>query len=1133
MLRITMERIEHHQRSWRKQGMGLRPRWIGQRQKHRQGRMLAWATATLALILAGSSVSATEHTDPPMPNAADLWVGLALGLVLGGTAGVVLRRRPQSPRFDADAPSPSAEAAAVPELSPRPSVSLLLEEAPRSDEAFMADASEPSVQALAALLPQPQVADALAKPEIDLSGDQLQQMVANLAQVVWVVQLRPLRNLYVNPAYEAVFGASCASLYADAGSWLNYVVPSDRDRLLPELAHHQATGQTLNLEFQIINGRGEYRWIRAQMVMLHNTLGEPDRSMGCAEDVTEAQQAKIALERSEARLQSVATNIPGGLYRFEYYRDTEAAQFTYLSPSCRNLYELEPKAILANMQLAWDRVHADDLPALRASIQQSAQTLQPWYWRGRFVMPSGQTKWVQGMSNPDPRPDGRIVWDGLMLDVTERQQAEEGLRAERDLLNSVMNTSVAAITILDPNGQIIFANQQAEDLLGMSLQGLTRRTFNDAAWRITDVDGGAWPEERLPFIQILKTGQPVHDVRHAIEWPDGRRRILSVNGEAVKQADGAITNLVFTVNDITEQLAAEQALRDSEAHLRLVAENMSDLVCLHTPDGLFTYISPSCWEILGYTIDELIARSPYDFVHPDDVILVRHVLHNPALMGKTGPSLFRFQHKSGAYIWLETIAQPTRNEVGEVIGIQSTSRNVSERVEHQLQLEYEAHHDALTGLPNRTQLLQWLDAELALGQVSPCAVLFLDLDRFKVVNDSLGHHIGDELLVTVAHQLQALVDDRAQVARLSGDEFVLLLRAASEADAIHQAQHMAGRILDSLRQPCRLGDREIFISTSIGIALSHPRHQSGTDLLRDADLAMYRAKAEGKGRYVLFDPTMHLQVLREMQLESSLRCALENHEFEVFYQPIVNLHSGHISGFEALLRWHHSELGLVSPAEFIPIAEETGLIIPLGRWALRTACHQLRKWQQRFPVSRAMTMNVNLSAVQLRDGHLTDFIDHLLTFSGLSSDCLILEMTESLLVDHVDYNLEVLEQIRRYGIKLSIDDFGTGYSALSYLQQFPFSGLKVDRSFVSHLGTEAENPTLIKAILALASSLSLQPVAEGIETPQQLEFLRANGCSHGQGFLLYKPMPAAAIETLLIQGHTASVSALWQDNSGV
>ena len=344
---------------------------------------------------------------------------------------------------------------------------------------------------------------------------------------------------------------------------------------------------------------------------------------------------------------------------------------------------------------------------------------------------------------------------------------------------------------------------------------------------------------------------------------------------------------------------------------------------------------------------------------------------------------------------------------------------------------------------------------------------------------------------------------------------------------------MAERILDSLRQPCRLGDREIFISTSIGIALSHPRHQSGTDLLRDADLAMYRAKAEGKGRYVLFDPTMHLQVLREMQLESSLRRALENHEFEVFYQPIVNLHSGHISGFEALLRWHHSELGWVSPAEFIPIAEETGLIIPLGRWALRTACHQLRKWQQRFPVSRAMTMNVNLSAVQLRDGHLTDFIDHLLTFSGLSSDCLILEMTESLLVDHVDYNLEVLEQIRRYGIKLSIDDFGTGYSALSYLQQFPFSGLKVDRSFVSHLGTEAENPTLIKAILALASSLSLQPVAEGIETPQQLEFLRTNGCSHGQGFLLYKPMPAAAIETLLIQGPTARVRAVWQVNSGV
>lgn len=857
-----------------------------------------------------------------------------------------------------------------------------------------------------------------------------------------------------------------------------------------------------------------------------------DQRQQMAASLSKVCWTEMALQTSDRWLESLAANIPVGIYRFERASDTGVTKFVYLSAGCRDLYELEPDAIVADMQLAWDRIHPEDRSVLQDSIDESARTLEPWQWQGRFRLDSGRIKWVQGMSKPERQPDGRIVWDGFLLDVTQRQQAEQRLRAERDLLNSVMNTSVAAITILDTQGRITFANPQAEDILGLTLQDLTRSTYNDPEWHITDIDGSPWPEDRLPFVQVVKTGQPVHDVRHAIEWPDGRRRILSINGEAVYDADGQITNVVFTISDITDRMAAERALRESEAHLRMIAENMSDLVVMHTPEGLFTYVSPSSVDVLGYVADELMARSPYDFIHPEDQSYVRQALHKPALATKTRPSIYRFQHKAGHYIWLETITQPIINEAGQVIGIQSTSRNVSERVENQTRLEYEVHHDALTGLPNRTLLLQWLDAELAQGRTNgqQYAVLFLDLDRFKVINDSLGHHIGDELLIAVANKLRRLMGDSAQIARLSGDEFVLLLSPiATETEAIQQAQ----RILVDLRQPCAIKDREIFISTSIGIALGHPRYQSGADLLRDADLAMYRAKAEGKGRYALFDPTMHLKMLREMQLESSLRRALENREFELFYQPIVNLHNGHISGFEALLRWHHPEFGRVSPAEFIPIAEETGLIIPLGRWALRTACHQLRQWQQRFPLSRTMTMSVNLSAVQLRDSHLLDFIDHLLTFSGLSSECLTLEMTETLLVNHVDYNLDILEQIRRYGIKLSIDDFGTGYSALSYLQQFPFSGLKVDRSFVTHLGSEAENPTLIKAILALASSLSLQPVAEGIETLEQLEFLRANGCQYGQGFLLYRPMPATAIETLLSQGRAASVSALWQDNSDV
>jgi diguanylate cyclase (GGDEF)-like protein/PAS domain S-box-containing protein len=973
------------------------------------------------------------------------------------------------------------------------------------------------------------------------SEPQVRQMLESLPQVFWVVQLDPMRYLYVNSAYERVFGASCASLYADAGAWLEYVVPDDRDRLLPLLERHRQAGEHLNLEFRILNGEGEQRWIHTQIFTLPDRNGRPYRSIGMAEDITESKQTELALRESEARLRSLSANLPGVIYRYEYAPTTGRHAFTYMSPGCRDLYGVDPAPLMADYSLAWAVVHPDDRAALQATLEQSTQTLQPWQWQGRFLRQTGDIKWVQGIANPEQQPNGTIAWDGLLLDITQRKEAELALVGERDLLTSVMNTSVAAITVLDPSGQITFANQQAEVILGLTINELTQRTYDSPSWRATSLDGGPWTEAQQPFRLVMTTGEPVYDIRHAIEWPNGERRSLSVNGAPVKAANGQIVRLVFTVNDITEQLAAENALRESEARLRLIAENMSDLVCLHTCEATFTYVSPSCHDLLGYAPEDLLGQDPYEFFHPDDCELVQRRIHRPALVGKTSPTIYRFRQKSGFYVWLETLAQPIFDAVGQLVGIQTTSRNVTERVENQARLQYEAHHDALTGLPNRTLFLQRLD--IALSQVratkQPCAVLFLDLDRFKVINDSLGHHVGDELLIAVARELRTILRSHDLAARLSGDEFVILL---SQVDDVQQAIEVADRILHKLRRSLSLGEgsqgplfehREIFISTSIGIALGTPRYQSSAELLRDADIAMYRAKAQGKARYALFDPQMHLQVLREMHLEEALRRALEHSELEVHYQPIIDLRTGQISRFEALARWPNSVYGAISPAEFIPIAEETGLIIPLGAWVLRTACQQFSQWRQRFAAARPLGMSINLSAVQLRDTHLIDHLEALLSNSRLPSACLTLEITESLLVDNVEYNLAVLKQIRDFGIQLSIDDFGTGYSALSYMQRFPFSGLKVDRSFVTHLGTEAENPTLVRAILALATSLSLEVVAEGIETPEQLEFFRANGCNYGQGFLFYRPMPAQAIETLLQTGQRCALGRVWQDSIDV
>lgn len=974
--------------------------------------------------------------------------------------------------------------------------------------------------------------DNTAKKQLELaltaSQAQLKDILDNAN--VALVQLRVFADGswhydYFSAGHQSIYGFSAAELFADQQLWRSRVHPEDLAAVvnpLMEAVIFPARATSVEIRFKHRDDNWRHIW--------QNYSSRRDEVNNCwivvavSQDITDTKQAEIDLRASEARFRSLAANLPGVIYRYEHHPVTGHQAFTYMSPAAMELFGYPAEAITENVQLAWEGVHANDVPILVEAMAASIETLAPWHWQGRITAPDGTTKWVQGISNPERQPDGTVVWDGFLLDITGRKAADLALRTERDLLDSVMSTSVAAITVLAPDGRIVFANSRAETILGLTLSDLTQLTYNAPEWRSTALDGGPWPDEQQPFNRVLTTGEPVYDIRHAIAWPSGQRRALSINGAPVKDAQGQIVRLVFTVNDITDQIQAEIALRNSEAQLRLIADNMSDLVCLHDPDGIYTYVSPSCESILGFTPAELVGQDPYRFFHPEDCDRLNQTSHQSALRGGAAASTYRIRHKNGTYIWLETLTRPIFDDQDQVVGLQTTSRNVTEKVDIQTQLEYDAGHDALTGLPNRARLLQQLDAAIALAQPQqPCAVLFIDLDRFKVINDSLGHHIGDELLVAIAQKLNDITRPEDMAARLSGDEFVVLL---NDINGIGQAIQVADRLLEELRQPFAIQDRDVFVTVSIGIALCTPRHQSGVDLLRDADIAMYRAKAGGKGRYALFDPQMHLQVLREMHLEESLRRAIEHQELSLHYQPIVSLASGEIKGFEVLARWPHSQYGLISPAEFIPIAEEMGLIIPLGRWVLRAACAQFSQWRQRFPAVRAMGLSVNLSVVQLHDANVVSDLAELLSTLSLPSDCLTLEITESLLIDNVDYNQAVLEQIRSKGIRLSIDDFGTGYSSLSYLQRFPFCGLKVDRSFVSHLGTEAENPLLIKSILALAESLNLDPIAEGIETEKQLEFLQANGCRYGQGFLFYKPMPADQIETLLAIGDSPRNSCL-------
>ncbi|HEX5501921.1 MAG TPA: EAL domain-containing protein [Thermomicrobiales bacterium] len=436
-------------------------------------------------------------------------------------------------------------------------------------------------------------------------------------------------------------------------------------------------------------------------------------------------------------------------------------------------------------------------------------------------------------------------------------------------------------------------------------------------------------------------------------------------------------------------------------------------------------------------------------------------------------------------------------------------------------MQHQAFHDPLTGLPNRALFLDRLEHALAYARRrrESVAVLFVDLDRFKVINDSLGHEAGDLLLIAVASALKGCLRPEDTAARLGGDEFTILLERVADITA---AVEVAERILGALQTPLPLGGYDLVVTGSLGIALSTPERDDPVELMRQADVALYRAKASGKACYQVYDATMNARVLERLELEAELRRALEREEFVVHYQPKVALATGHLEGVEALVRWQHPERGLLPPAAFIALAEETGLIRPLGRWVLIEACRQARAWRAEHPADPPLVMAVNLTAPQFQQPHLAADIATILAETGLPPHLLQLEITESVLMDDAAATLATLGALKRLGVQLAIDDFGTGYSSLSYLKRFPVDWLKVDRRFVAGLGTDAEDTAIVRAVVNLAAALRLAVTAEGVETADQVARLQALGCTLAQGFYFARPLPAAALGALLAGGRDCS-----------
>ncbi|MGL5076680.1 MAG: two-component system response regulator [Waterburya sp.] len=446
-------------------------------------------------------------------------------------------------------------------------------------------------------------------------------------------------------------------------------------------------------------------------------------------------------------------------------------------------------------------------------------------------------------------------------------------------------------------------------------------------------------------------------------------------------------------------------------------------------------------------------------------------------------------------------------------------REIVERQRVQQQLIHDALHDDLTGLPNRTFLMERIELTIQQAQLNTdymYAVLFIDLDRFKIINDSLGHAVGDQLLIEVSNLLQQCLRGSDIVARLGGDEFIILL---DEVRDLHDATAIGDRIQHQLRSPFEIEGQHIFTTASIGVVFGSADYNNASDLLRDADIAMYRAKKKGKARYEIFDQAMYHETLKLIELENSLRLAIKRNEFVLHYQPIISLGNNDLVGFEALIRWQHPIKGFISPVEFIPIAEETGLIVDIGEWLLKEACQQLQKWKQQFdfiPQVASLKMSINLASQQLQEPEFIHKLDRILEETSLDGGSLRLEITESVLIEPEGSVKNTLKQIRSRNIKLSIDDFGTGYSSLSYLRRFPIDNLKIDRSFIEQMNCDSENFEIVRVIITLAKTLGMDAISEGVETLQQLQQLRALGCEFGQGYLFAKPLSPTAVESVLL-----------------
>lgn len=935
---------------------------------------------------------------------------------------------------------------------------------------------------------------------LSASEERFRALVQNASDMITIVDATG-RAMYASPSFERIMGYSPEEW--SAIKVLDIIHPDDRARAAASLVRVATEpGVRPEIELRVRHRDGSYRYLD----MVATNLVDDPAVRGIvhnSRDVTERRAMESALRDSEARFRSLAEHSPVGIYQLSSDRRP-----LYLNRAALAILGADDLASVE--KVPFDRFFtAQSLLVMRREHPKRGLGVASTYEVEAVAM-DGTRRNLLVSGAPVRGADGEAMSSvGTMMDITERKRAEDALRKNEEKFRLLFASNPHPMWVYDLETLVFLEVNDA----AVTNYGYTRGQF--LAMRITDIR----PEEdNERLLRIVKTHSPL---QQSGEWrhrtADGRVIDVEITSDPF-QFESRDAVLVVAM-DITERNRVQQALEESEERFRSLVQNASDLITVIRPDTTVLYQSPSIEGTLGYKPGDLIGLKFSSFVHPSDYAsLITFLSQATARRDSAAVCEARVRHQDGTWRTFEiTGSDCTRDPA--VGGFVLNTRDVSERKMLEQQLRDQAFQDTLTGLANRARFTERLDHALErTADKSPnLGVLFVDLDNFKAVNDSLGHAAGDRVLFEAAQRLRSCLRAGDTAARFGGDEFAVLV----ENTTFEEVVSLSNRIVEELGRPVDVDGRQVNIGASVGVAWANEDREQ--DLVHNADVAMYVAKTCGKARSEVYDPSMHEAIAKRLELVADLQRAMEANEFFLEYQPTFRLQTLELSGVEALVRWQHPTRGLIMPAEFIAHAEESGLISSLGHWILITACHQAKEWSVLHGAAK-LTMNVNVSVRQLQQSTFVDEVAAVLRESGVDPANIVLEVTESVMMQDVEATLPVLNNLKRLGVRLAIDDFGTGYSSLSYLARYPFDILKIDKSFVDGIDREGSQLELTRAMIDVARTLHLEVVAEGIEREEQAAELRRLRCDLVQGFLFARPLSALAIDAML-EGRSPALAA--------